>query len=132
MPPVPPNVRDYLATAEYVWLTTVRDDGMPQPTPVWFIIEGDDILIYSMPNAQKVKNLRANPHAALAFTPQDDAESFVVAQGTARLSEDGAPFPQAYLDKYREPMREISTTPDQMQREYSIAIRITVTHSRVQ
>jgi hypothetical protein len=25
---------DYLRTAYYVWFTTVRDDGMPQPTPV--------------------------------------------------------------------------------------------------
>ena len=132
MSPIPDDVRERLANAEYVWFTTVREDGMPQPTPVWFSIEGDEFLIYSMPNAQKVRNLRANPHVALSFTPQDDAESFVVVQGTVRLVEEVAPFPQAYLDKYLEPMREINLTPEQMLGTYTTRIYVTMTHSRVQ
>lgn len=132
MPPIPADVRERLADAEYVWFTTVREDGMPQPTPVWFIIEGDEFLIYSVPSAQKIRNLRANPLVALSFTAQDDAESFVVVQGTARMAENLTPFPQAYLDKYLEPMREIGLTPEQMHQEYSTRITVTATHTRVQ
>lgn len=132
MTPIPDDVQARLADAEYVWFTTVREDGMPQPTPVWFIVEGDEFLIYSMPNAQKVKNLRANPHAALAFTDRDDAETFVVVQGECRIVEEPAPFPQAYLDKYLEPMREINFTPEGMAKEFSTRIYVRLTHSRVQ
>lgn len=132
MTPIPAKVRQMLAQAEYVWLTTVRADGMPQPTPVWFIIEGDEFLIYSMPHAQKVRNLRANPQAALSYTAQEDAESFVVVQGTARLVETVAPFPPAYLEKYLEPMREISLSPEQMRDEYTTRIYLAATHIRLQ
>lgn len=132
MAPIPESARTMLESAEYVWITTVRADGMPQPTPVWFLLEGDEVLIYSMPHAQKVRNLRANPHVALSFTGQEDAESFVVIQGVARLVEEPAPLPQAYLDKYLGPMAEIDFTPEIIQRDFSTRIYVTATHVRVQ
>jgi len=33
-----------------IWLTTVRADGTPQPSPVWFLWIDQSILIYSQPN----------------------------------------------------------------------------------
>ena len=46
--------------AYVVWFTTVRADGMPQPTPVWFIKDGDTFLIYSVPDNQKLRNIQQN------------------------------------------------------------------------
>src|SRR4029453_7250355 len=33
-----------------VWLTTTSADGTPQPNPVWFLWNGDNVLIFSEPN----------------------------------------------------------------------------------
>ena len=56
-----------LRTELVPWLTTVRADGMPQPTPVWFLWEGETILMYSQPLTQKLRNIASNPNASLHF-----------------------------------------------------------------
>ena len=38
-----------LQNEQVIWITTVRVDGTPQPTPVWFIWDGETILIYPCP-----------------------------------------------------------------------------------
>ena len=55
-----------------VWLTTVRPNGTPEPSPVWFLWDGQTALIYSRPNNQKLRNIAANPNVALSF----DGSSF--------------------------------------------------------
>ena len=47
------NVSFRIEKSEYIWFTTVRDDGMPQPTPVWFVRDGDSFLIYSTPGRRR-------------------------------------------------------------------------------
>lgn len=131
MAPISAEARGMLERAEYVWLTTVRADGMPQPTPVWFLVDEDEIVIYSMPQAQKLRNLRANPRVALSFTERADAETFVVIQGTAVLDK-APPYSPAYIAKYTAPMRDIDLTPEGMMAEYTVRIRVTALHERVQ
>ena len=49
------------------WLVTVRRDGQPQPSPVWFLWQDPDILMYSQPDRPKleayVDRLLARPAA---------------------------------------------------------------------
>ena len=69
---------EMIQNAYHLWLTTVRADGMPQPTPIWFVWENDSVLLYSKPDAQKVRNIRQNPKVALSFNRDTEAEEFVV------------------------------------------------------
>ena len=39
------RVRGELETEQIVWLTTVRSDGTPRPSPVWFLWTGGDVLV---------------------------------------------------------------------------------------
>ena len=48
---IPEKFDEIIEKSEFIWFTTVREDGMPQPTPVWFVRDGDSFVIYSMPNA---------------------------------------------------------------------------------
>lgn len=59
------RVERRLREERIAWLTTVRRDGTPQPLPVWFLWDGDTILIYSQPNQQKLRNIRHNPKVSL-------------------------------------------------------------------
>ena len=129
---ISPEFTKRLRSAEYVWFTTVREDGMPQPTPVWFIWQDDTFLIFSMPNAQKVRNIRANPKVALSYSASADAGDYLVIMGEAIIVE-GAPLANqvpAYLAKYTEGIRNIGMTPESMAQSFSTAIRVTPTHVR--
>lgn len=49
---------DRLAEAKYVLLTTFRKDGRAVPTPVWVAGDGDELVVYTAPDAGKVKRIR--------------------------------------------------------------------------
>lgn len=47
-----------LGAAQYLLLTTFRRDGTAVPTPVWVARDGDELLVFTAPNAGKVKRIR--------------------------------------------------------------------------
>jgi PPOX class probable F420-dependent enzyme len=117
-----------------VWLTTVRADGQPQSTPVWFIWEEDAsaILIFSIPNTPKLANIRSNPKVSVHFN--DIGGSDVVAiEGTAVITNDVPPLdrlPQ-YVEKYHALIvQELGSQPESFASLYSQAIRIRPTRLR--
>ena len=61
------RVRPMLAAEPVVWLSTVRPDGLPHLVPTWFWWDGEALLVFSKPDAVKVRNLRANPRLMLAL-----------------------------------------------------------------
>lgn len=71
-----------LATEKYISLTTFRRDGTAVPTPVWFALDGERVLVWTSPMAGKAKRIRNNPHVTIAPC-------------TARGKVTGAPFPAA-------------------------------------
>lgn len=46
-------------------VTTLDADGYPHTVPIWYMLDGDDILIATGPVARKVRNVRANPKGAV-------------------------------------------------------------------
>ncbi|MDX2162149.1 MAG: TIGR03667 family PPOX class F420-dependent oxidoreductase [bacterium] len=129
---IEPKFADLLSKAYYIWLTTVREDGMPQPTPVWFVQDGDSFVIYSQPDAQKVKNVKAHSKVALSFNADEEAESYVVIMGHATV-DPGLPKAidnPAYLEKYAKGIPDIGMTPESMSAAFSAAIRVLPTRIR--
>ncbi len=126
------RLKSRLREEQVVWLTTVRADGVPQPTPVWFLWQEGSFLIYSKPDALKVRNIRLNPHVALNFNTDELGGEVVVFRGEASL-EDGAPPADqvaAYVDKYRQGIADLEMTPESMAGEYSVAIRVKPDYAR--
>ncbi|MEX2161142.1 MAG: TIGR03667 family PPOX class F420-dependent oxidoreductase [Anaerolineales bacterium] len=116
-----------------VWLTTVGSDLTPQPRPVWFVPDGEDVLLYSQPKASKVAHIGSHPRVALHFnTDQWGGEPVVVLTGTASLEAEVRAAHQvpAYVKKYKEGMAELKMTPEQFAADYSQAIRIKLTGLR--
>lgn len=128
---IPAKFDTRIANAQHVWFTTVREDGMPQPTPVWFVREGDTFLIYTTPDSQKVANISNNPHVALGWAT-DDTGYFVVVMGRATIDE-AAPTPKAnspYMTKYADGIAGIGMTPDSFSEQFSLPVRVTPTQVR--
>src|SRR5580700_4485467 len=54
-----------LRTEPVIWLTTVARSGQPQSTPVWFLWEAGEVLIYGLANGPKSRNIGSNPYVSL-------------------------------------------------------------------
>ena len=67
------------------WLVTVRPDGLPLPVPVWFLWDGETIVVYSQPGTPKLRNIAANPKVALHLDGNGRGGDIVVVSGEARV-----------------------------------------------
>lgn len=113
-----------------IWLTTVGSDLTPQPRPVWFVKDGEDVLIYSMPKASKIAHIQKHPRVALHFNCDQwgSDETVVVLTGSADLEAEKRASHEvpAYLEKYKEGMSELGMTPEEFATRYSQAIRVNI------
>ncbi|MCB2223374.1 MAG: PPOX class F420-dependent oxidoreductase [Actinobacteria bacterium] len=71
-------------------LATVRPDGRPHAAPVWFVVDGRDVVFTTWHASVKARNLAADPRASLAVDIQEPPYGFVVAEGTVEVSSDPA------------------------------------------
>ncbi len=112
-----------------IWLSSVRPDGRPHLVPVWFLWEGTSFLIFSQPNAQKVRNLRHSTHVMVALEAADEGEDVALFAGQAALLDDPAvtPLLPAFADKYTALFGRIGSDAAIMAANYTQAIRITPT-----
>ncbi|MEU6844579.1 PPOX class F420-dependent oxidoreductase [Streptomyces sp. NPDC046716] len=69
-------------------LSTVRADGSPHIAPVWFVLDGDDIVFNTGKDTVKGRNLARDGRVALCVDDERPPFSFVTIQGHAELSED--------------------------------------------
>ncbi|MEX2144469.1 MAG: TIGR03667 family PPOX class F420-dependent oxidoreductase [Anaerolineales bacterium] len=128
------KAKQLLDSETIIWLTTVGKDLAPQPRPVWFVPVGEDLLIYSMPKASKVTQIRRHPQVALHFNCDQwgSDETVVVLTGNADLEAEKRPNNEvpAYLKKYKEGMAELGMSPGEFAARYSQAIRVNLTTLR--
>jgi PPOX class probable F420-dependent enzyme len=115
-----------------LWLTTVRGDGQPQSSPVWFLWDGDAFLIYSMPQAGKVSNIRSNPNVAAHLSDDGQGEDVVTFDATAEITQDPVKaHDEKYVEKYRKLIADLGYDEERFAREYSVGIRIVPTRARL-
>ncbi|MEV8048053.1 MULTISPECIES: PPOX class F420-dependent oxidoreductase [Streptomyces] len=69
-------------------LATVRADGSPHIAPIWFLLDGDELVFNTGEETVKGRNLARDPRVALCVDDERPPFSFVVLNGQARLSED--------------------------------------------
>lgn len=96
------EVSSRLEADHYGWLTTVARSGQPVPRLVWFYFDGTDVTIYSMPQAAKVRHIKAAPRVSLNLDSDGDGAGIIVVGGHARIdAEDVDPREDApYWTKY--------------------------------
>ena len=74
-----------LADARTAKLATVRPDGRPHVAPVWFTLDGDDIVFMTMASSVKGQNLQSNPAAAITVDEEKFPFAFVLIEGSATI-----------------------------------------------
>jgi PPOX class probable F420-dependent enzyme len=130
---MPNEAQRRISQDQVAWLTTITDLGVPAPNPVWFVPDGDDLVVFSTPHARKVRNIAQRPAVTLHFNSNPDGGDVVVITGEAAIAHDQRPSALgAYLDKYEAAITgPLGMTVDEIDRTYSTEIRIRPTRVRL-
>ncbi|MEU5204477.1 PPOX class F420-dependent oxidoreductase [Kribbella sp. NPDC020789] len=69
-------------------LATVRADGRPHLAPVWFVLDGDEVVFNTGAATVKGRNLARDGRIALCVDDDRPPFAYVILEGRAQLSED--------------------------------------------
>lgn len=71
-------------------VSTVRADGRPHVAPVWFALDGSDVVFTTFHTTVKGHNLQRDPRVCICVEDDRPPFSYVIIEGTATISEDSA------------------------------------------
>ncbi len=122
-----------LANEIVVWLTTVRHDGQPQTSPVWFVWHENSFLVYSRPGQQKIRNILGNQRVSLALEQDGTGGDVATLEGRAVIDEEAPPAHEVetYVAKYGPRMEAISGSKEAFAEDYRVALRVELTRRRI-
>jgi PPOX class probable F420-dependent enzyme len=126
------RVTRHLEDDRIVWLSTLGANSTPQPSPVWFLWDGDTVLIFSQPDTPKLRNIQANPRVSLNFNCNASGGDVVILTGDAWIDLDtpAANTLPDYVEKYTDGLQGISMTAEQFSEAYSVPVRVRPTSLR--
>jgi general stress protein 26 len=109
------QLQSRLENDQNLWVSTVRKDGRPHLTPVWFVWFTGKFYICIDANSIKARNLSSNPYVVVAL---EEGTHPLICEGEAFLLD--KPYPDdiqaAFYDKYE---WEIANDP-----QYNLLIEI--------
>lgn len=70
-------------------VATLREDSRPHVAPVWFVMDGNDLVFTTGARSVKGKNLRRNPQLSMCVEDETPPYSFVLIDGEARVVGEG-------------------------------------------
>ncbi|MFI5532903.1 pyridoxamine 5'-phosphate oxidase family protein [Kitasatospora sp. NPDC051853] len=94
--PLPGTVVERLAVERNAWLCTVRADGTPHVTPIWFVYRDGVWWIGSDARSVKVRNVLHRPSVSLAL---EGGNAPVVAEGEVTVRQEGD-FPPGIVEAF--------------------------------
>ena len=118
------EVSGRLQSDHYGWLTTVAKSGQPVPRLVWFYLDGTDVIVYTMPNAAKVRHIDNHPRVSLNLDSDGNGAGIVVVGGSAVVDDVGVDprKDEPFWEKYRADAEQFGLT--EAIADYSTRLRI--------
>jgi PPOX class probable F420-dependent enzyme len=90
----PGSVRHLIESGPLAHVVTLGRDGAPQVSLAWVGLEGDEIVIGTLFDQAKLRNVRRDPRVAISMVNGERTsyglDEYVVLYGRARLTEGGA------------------------------------------
>ena len=67
-----PEIREFLQQPLIARLSTIDQNGYPHTVPLWFDLDGDDIIIISDRNTRKIDQIALNPKGSVQIGGDTD------------------------------------------------------------
>jgi PPOX class probable F420-dependent enzyme len=114
---IPDPARELLSGDAVAHVVTLNEDGSPQVTAAWVGVEEDEIVLATLPDQRKLRNLRRDPRVAISVPSTNVNDwgllEYLVVYGTARVTEGSAPeLLQRLAHTYLGPDVEFPAMPD--------------------
>jgi PPOX class probable F420-dependent enzyme len=69
-------------------LATMRPDGRPHVVPIWFVLDGDDLVFNTGAGTAKERAMRHDPRVAICVDDDRPPYAFVMVEGEATITDD--------------------------------------------
>ena len=87
--------RELLESDALAHVVTLDPDGSPQVTLAWVGLEGGEVVMATLPDQRKLRNLRRDPRVAISIETSNVNEwgltEYLTIYGSARVTEGGGP-----------------------------------------
>ena len=67
-------------------VATIMPDGTPHVAPVWFVLDGEQVVFTTGADSAKGRNLRRDPRVSLVIDNEEAPYAFVHLRGVAAIS----------------------------------------------
>ena len=128
---IPTSAREVIEAGRLGHFVTVNRDGSPHVTIVWVGLDGNELVIGKLMEDQKVTNIRRDPRVSMSIEAEGDQQgmqNYLVVEGTATVTEGGAPqLLQRLAERYVGPGVTFPPMPDPPD---GFIIRVTPTRIR--
>src|SRR5215213_11730675 len=97
-------IRPFLDRPLLAYLSTIDAAGYPHTVPVWFGVDGDDLIFPTAADRARLKHIRANPKGAVAIggnpnEGQGEGEGYLI-KGGLRIADDDRALRHAVIRRY--------------------------------
>ena len=77
--------RAFLQENRFAVLATINVDGTPQLTTMWYLLEGDEIVMNTKVGRVKERNMRRDPRISVCF---EDGYNYITISGNVEMIDD--------------------------------------------
>lgn len=82
------HIREFLETPRVAYLSTMDLQGYPHTVPVWFAVDGGDLIFSATKTRARVKHILANPKGAVTIGGNTGEREGYLIKGSFRIEED--------------------------------------------
>jgi len=82
------QVRSVLMQPVIVRLTTIQPNGYPHTVPIWFILDQDEIILFTGRQTRKVKNILENPKGNISIGGDPVGSASYTVEGNIVIEDD--------------------------------------------
>lgn len=86
---LPDSVRQFLTAPRFATISTLNPDGGPHQAVVWYVLDGDRIVINSRPGRRWPQNLEHDPRISIAIYDDANPEHWIGLRGSAAKLHEG-------------------------------------------
>jgi PPOX class probable F420-dependent enzyme len=91
MASIPAEYQDLFEKRSFAFVATLLPDGSPHVTPTWVDFDGEHVLVNTIRNNRKDKNIRNDPRVTLAIADPENPYRYLSVRGeVVERREDGA------------------------------------------